>query len=70
MEVLWKTVMGIVNLHLMAAIQFHDTLHILCTVRSMGTDSLKSILLHHLMALREEFLHGVYLDMHKAYDAL
>ena len=36
----------------------------------MVTESLKARLLHHLMALREEVLHDVYLDMHKSYDAL
>ena len=70
MEVLWKTVTGIVNHHLTAAIEFHDTLHILCTGRSMGIDSLKAKLIHHLMAMRYEVLHDIYLDIHKAYDAL
>ena len=36
----------------------------------MGTDSLKAKLLHQLMDLKEEVLHDIYLDMHKAYDAL
>ena len=67
---MWKTVMVIVNRHMMAAIQLHETLHILCTVRSMGTDFLKDKLLHQLMALREEVLHDIFLDIHKAYDAL
>ena len=69
-EVLCKTVMGIINQHLTAAIQFHDTLHIFCTGRSMRTDSLKAKLIHHLMALREEVIRDIFLDMHKAYDAL
>ena len=51
-EVLKKTVMGVVNRHLMAEIQFHDTLHIFCTGRIMGADSVKVKLLHQLMALR------------------
>ena len=35
----------------------------------MGTDSLKEKLIYQLMALRYEFLHDIFLDMHKAYDA-
>ena len=62
--------MGILNCHPTAAIQFHDTLHIFCTGRRMGTDSLKSKLINQLMALREEVLHNIYLDMHKSYDTL
>ena len=62
--------MGVVNHYLTAAIQFHDTLHIFCTVKRMGTDYIKAKLLHQLIALREEVLHDIFLDMHKAYDAL
>ena len=62
--------MVIVNRHMMAAIQLHETLHILCTVRSMGTDDLKDKLLHQLMALREEVLHDIFLYVHKSYDTL
>ena len=62
--------MGIVNHHLTAAIQFHDTLHIFCTIKRMGTDYIKAKLLNQLIALREEVLHDIFLDMHKAYDAL
>ena len=36
----------------------------------MRTDPLKAKLIHHLMALREEVLHDIFLDIHKAYDAL
>ena len=62
--------MGIVNHHLTAAIQFHDTLHIFCTIKSMGTDYIKAKLIHQLMDIREKFFHDIYLDMHKAYDSL
>ena len=65
-KALFKTVIGILNCHLTAAIHFHDTLHGLCTVRGTGKDSLEDKLLQELMAMRKEFLSDIYLDIHKA----
>ena len=62
--------MGILNCCLIAAIQFHDTLHGFCTVRGTGTASLKANMSQHLMAKREDFLYDTFLDLYKAYDAL
>ena len=56
-EVLWKTVMGILNRQLTAMIKFHDTLHRFRTSRGTSTDSLKSNLLQQLTAMREEVLY-------------
>ena len=69
-EVLWKTVMGILNRCLVAAIQFHNNLHGFCTVRGTGTTSLESNMLQQFMDMREEFLYEISLYIHKAYDAL
>ena len=70
MEVLWKTVTGILNYQLTAAIHLHDTLHELCTKRGTETTSLETKLLHQLMDIREEVLYDILPDLHKAYGAL
>ena len=36
----------------------------------MGTATLETKLIQKLAALREEVLHRIFLDLHKAYDAL
>lgn len=69
-EVLWETVTGILNRRLTAAIQFHNTLHGFRTVRGTGTAYLESKMLQQLMAMREEFLYDIFLDLNKSYDAL
>ena len=61
---------GILKCRLMAEIQFHDTLHGLRTGRGMDTASLESKLLQQLADMREEVLYGIFLNIHKAYDAL
>ena len=65
-EVLWKTVIGILNLRLTAAIHFHITLHGFRTVRGMETPSLKYNLLQQLMDMKEEVLYEIFLDIHKS----
>ena len=67
-EFLWKTVMGILNCCLMVAIQFHDTLHGLCTDRGTRTTYLESKLIQHLMAMMEEVLYYIFSYIHKGYD--
>ena len=51
-EVLWKTATGILNRRLMAEIQFHNTLHSLCTGRCTGIASLEANLIQQLMYMR------------------
>ena len=70
MEVLWKTVTGILNLCLEALIQFHDILHRFLTDRGTGIAYLYAKLTKQLMGMREEVLCEVLLDLHKAYDTL
>ena len=62
--------MGILNQHLMEAIQFHNKLHVLRTVRGTGTVSLESNLLQNLVAMRGEVVYEIFLDFYNAYDAL
>ena len=69
-EVLGNTVTGILNCRLMSEIQFHDMLHGVCTGRCTGTVFLEANLLQELMAMREEILYDIFLDLNKAYDDL
>ena len=54
----------------MAAISFHDTLHVFWARRGLGTAALGANLLQQLTAMREEALFKFFLDLWKAYDAL
>ena len=69
-ELMWKLVADILNLRLMASITFHEFLHYFRAGRGTGTATLEAKLLQQLLALREEVLYVIFLDLHKAYDAL
>ena len=51
-------------------ITYHDLLHGFRVGRGTGTATLKAKLLQQLAAMREEVLYVIFLDLHKAYDAL
>ena len=70
MEVMWKVVGAILNCHFTASITYHDFLHGFREGRSTGTTTLESKLLQQLATLKEEVLYVIFLDLHKAYDAL
>ena len=70
MEVIWKAVAAILNRRLTATITYYDFLHGFRAGRSTGTTTLDLKLLHQVAALREKVLHMIFLDLHKAYDAL
>ena len=67
-EVIWNTVTEILNHCMMAAIQYHDTLNKLFTRIGKGYASLEDKLIQQLMAMREELIYEIFLDIHKAYD--
>ena len=69
-EVFWKTMMEIFICHLTASIQFHDTLSGFSIVRGTGIASLEDNLIQQIMAMKEEVLYEIFLDLHKEYDAL
>ena len=48
-EVLWKAITGIINRRILSYIQFHDTIHLLCTERRTRTINLTENLLQHLI---------------------
>ena len=69
-KVLWKAFPRVINRRIGAAVQLHDTMHGFRTGRGAGIASLKNKLPHKLTKIREEVLYKVFLDLHKAYDAL
>ena len=69
-EVIWKTVQGIINRCLATAIQFHNMLYRFCIDRGTMTAFLKSKLLQKLMDMRSEVLYEIFLYLHKVYDSL
>ena len=69
-EVMWKLVAAILNCQLTASITYHDFLHGFRAGRGTGTATLEANLLQQLAALRDEVLYVIFLDLHKAYDAL
>ena len=69
-EVMWKVMAVILNRRLTASITYHDFLQGFWAGRGTSTANLKAKLLQQLAALREEVLYVIFLDLHKAYDAL
>ena len=69
-EVMWKVVAEILHRWLATAITYHNFLHGFWAGRSTGTATLKANLLQQLADMREEVLYVIFLDLHKAYDAL
>ena len=67
---MWKVVVAILNRRFTAFITYHDFLHGLRAGRVTGTVTLEAKLLQQLAALREEVFYVIFLDLHKAYDAL
>ena len=70
MEVIWKVVAAILHRRLTASITYHDFLHVFRAGHGTGTATLKAKLLQQLVAMREEVLYVIFLDLHKAHYAL
>ena len=69
-EVLWKAISGIINFRILSFIQLHDALHVFHKGTGTGTATLEAKLLQHIIAMRDTVLRFIFLDMHKADDAL
>ena len=69
-EVMWKVVAAILNRRLTVSITYHNFLHEFREGCGTGTANPEAKLLQQLAALREEVLYMIFLDLHKAYDAL
>ena len=69
-EVVWKAVAKILNFRFTASINYHNSLHGFRAGRSTGTATLEVKLIHQVSAMMEAVIHTIFLDLHKAYDAL
>ena len=69
-EVVWKAVAVIFNRRFTAFITYHNSLHGLREGCGTDTTTIEVKLIHQLMAMREEVLHTIFLDLHKAYNTL
>ena len=67
---MWKVLAVILNCRLTASITFHDFLLGFRAGCKTGTATLEAKLLQQLMALREEVLYMIFLDLLTVYDAL
>ena len=61
---------AILNCQLTASITYHNFLHGFWAGCGTVTNTLEAKLLQQPVALREEVLYVVFLDLHKVYDAL
>ena len=69
-EVMWKVVAAILHRRITSSIAYHDFLHGFRLGRVTGTATLEAKLLQNLASLREEVLYLIFLDLHKACEAL
>ena len=60
----------IINFRFTILIAFHDVLYGFRACHSTGTASLEAKLIQQLMAMGEEFMYAIVLDLHKVYDTL
>ena len=67
---MWKVVAAILHCRLATAITYHDFLRGFRAGRGTETATFEDKLLQQLAAMREEVLCVIFLDLHKAYDAL
>ena len=70
MEVMWKVVAAILHCRFVTAITYHDFLHGFRVGSGTGTATLETNLIQQLAAMREEVLYVIFLDLHRAYEAL
>ena len=61
LEVLCKTVTGLLNRHFTSAICFHDVLHGFQAGRGTSTVTLKANLIQQFTAIRSDFLHELFM---------
>ena len=69
-EVVWKAVTVILNFCFAASITYHESIHGFRSDYGTGNVSLEVKLLQKEMAIREEVLYMIFLDLHKMYYAL
>ena len=68
--VVWKVVAAILNHWITASIAYHDFLRVFRAGCGTGNATLEDKLLQQLVAMREEVMYVIFMDLHKAYDSL
>ena len=66
-KVIWKTVLGVVNCWIRAAVTLHNTFHRLWDRQGTGNTIVKTNMIQNLIVMREEILYNVLIDLWKAY---
>ena len=61
---------AILHYRLATSTTYHAFLHVFWAGPGTSNDTLEAKLLQQLTAMREEVLYVIFMDMHKAYDAL
>ena len=69
-EVIWKVIEKITDRRISGNVEYHDVLHGFRSRRGCGTANIEAKLQQQLAAMRQEVLYCIFLDLHKAYDAL
>ena len=69
-EVIWKGVLVVLNCYFTTSITYRDSLHGFRAGHSTGTSTLEVKLIQQVSKLREALLYAIFLDPHKAYNAL
>ena len=69
-EVLWKSISGIIDCQLSSSIQFHNSLCGFCAGRGTRTAILGAKLFQQLIYMRDTVLRAIFLNLRKSYDAL
>ena len=69
-EEVWKAVAVILDRSFTASITYHNSLNGFRETCRMVTATLKFKMIQKVVALKEEVLHVIFLDLYKAYDAL
>ena len=69
-EVMWREMVVILNHRFTTSITYHESLHGFCAGRGTETTTPKVKLIQQVKSIRKDFLHKIFLDLQKAYDAL
>ena len=69
-ELVWKAAAVILDRSFTTSITYQYSLRGFRTGRGMGAATLEVKLLHQVVAISEAVLHAIFLDLHKAHNAL
>ena len=70
LEVIWKVISKIIYTRVKQRVVFHLILHGFWAQRGTGTCVLEAKLFQQLANIKQQALHVIFLDFHKAYDTV